>query len=163
LACGLKILGIVDKPRFNWTEFVLIRTTFSIYAGWVTVASILSTLMLLKTWGMSDADAKSKEAWDFMDFMMFMSEEAWGCVIICFALIFFNVISWGHKNPMYGCVFIWASGAILSQLQNKKPDSEAIIGTVKVVLAAQSVSMGGLIGYLVREEYKKEEFSAINE
>jgi len=92
------IMKIIDThtPKLNWTEFILIRVTFSLYAGWVTAATIIGFFILFKTWGASDPLTKSKRAWDFAGWLMFMDEEAWGCVIICVALVFYSVWSWRY-------------------------------------------------------------------
>lgn len=131
LATALKILSIVDKANLTWTEAVLVRTTFSIYGGWITTATILGFAILLKTWGVGT------------------DEEPLGCIFIIFAFVIFTLVSWRQKNPMYCFVFIWASGAILSQLQNKKSFSKNMIAATWVIFGVHSFSMAALSSYLI--------------
>ena len=114
MVTGLKVMTLADKHKLDAMEFFLIRVTFSIYSGWVTAATIVGTAIMFKSWGMSNDDSKrSANAWTWMEFMMFFDEETWGCVIMFVALAIYNVASWRQLNPMFGCVYIWASGAIL--------------------------------------------------
>lgn len=158
----LKILAIVDKAKLNITEFILMRVTFSIYAGWVTAATTVGFTIIFKTWGLTDPETKNIRAWDFLSFLMFMSEEAWDIVFMCAVLVFYNVVAWRNQNPIYGCLFLWAFGAILTQLNKERPDASASITTVTVLMILQGCSMAGLIGFIYKK-YRNNEYSSLTE
>lgn len=118
LLSALEMMIIGDHNDVWWPEIILVRSTFSIYAGWLTSATLLNTVYLLKSWGMSDyriRDKKTGEAsgWDFMKVFMFVDEEFWTCLLIGFAEVFYTTIAWVERNPAYGSVWIWALYAIV--------------------------------------------------
>ena len=45
---------------------------------------------------------------------MFMSEEDWTILVLWGVEVFFELSSWWERNPLWGSVFTWASGAILA-------------------------------------------------
>lgn len=55
-------------------------------------------------------------AWNWANFAMFngvMTEEYWTIVAGWMALVFYNLIAWEERNPIFGMVFAWAGLAIL--------------------------------------------------
>ena len=157
LVTNLACMTIADRNVVYWPEVFLVRLPFSIYSGWVTSATILNTIFMLKSWGMSDPGTaekpKSPKAWDFLEPLMFMSEENWSIVIIIAALLIYTVSSWSERNPVFGGVFIWASAAILDDLLKTKPESENLIITVSTSIGVHSISMIVMTCYLIFEEF----------
>merc|ERR1719331_570165 len=115
-ATAVALMAIADRFDLWWVEIFTMRLPFSLYAGWLTSATALNTAFMLKSWGMSDepfiinkwnGDGSSYPyyvGWTWMDFMMFMSEESWVCVLLWFVFLVYEVISWVERNPLYGAV-----------------------------------------------------------
>jgi hypothetical protein len=132
-----------------------VRVGFALYAGWLTVATLLSTSTMLKSFGMADAPTAEKPfvpEWNFLDFMMFMSEEEWAIFTVWFAEVFFELVSWGDRNPLYGGVLIWASAGILAETMDVRPENENLIINVATIIGIHSISMITLTAYLLFEE-----------
>ena len=54
-------MALTTSVPVNWFEFLTLRTAFSIYAGWVTTASILNICFILKSFGIRDPNLEWKE------------------------------------------------------------------------------------------------------
>jgi len=115
-------MSIADHNESWWLEIIMVRVPFSIYSGWVTAATILNTAYMLKSWGMTDDKNRVRPftggdwvAWDWANFMMdYLTEEHWTIVAGWGAFIFYNLIAWEERNPVYGSVLLWAGSAILA-------------------------------------------------
>ena len=77
------------------------------YAGWVTVATILNTTLLLKSFGVADPNIP-------------IDEETSTCIILWVALIIYNVATYLERNPLFGGIYIWAIFAIHHNIVNNK-------------------------------------------
>ena len=58
LATCLQILFLADRSQVNTMEGIFIRGTFSLYSGWVTTATLLNILYILKSWNTPNYDAR---------------------------------------------------------------------------------------------------------
>ena len=91
---------------------------------------------------------------------MFMSEEDWTILVLWAVEVFFELSSWWERNPLWGSVFTWASGAILANNIEKyaefmlagKPTNVGMIANVGAILAIHVFSQFLLFGYLIFEE-----------
>lgn len=91
----MKIANIFINKDINKKELLMIRLPFSVYFGWITVATIANIVVFLVSLG-----------WNGLDVT--------GTIIII--LIGATIGSWRMLNDRflpYGLVFIWAYGAIL--------------------------------------------------
>lgn len=99
---------------------MMVRVPFSVYSGWVTCATVLNTVYMLKSWGAADnlkyVLNKNGGAgwWHWMKPIMFMNEHEWSIAILWMVEIFVDVLAWWMRNPVWGSVFTWASAAILN-------------------------------------------------
>jgi len=149
---ALACMVIADRNPNYWMETIAVRIPFSLYTGWLTAATLLNTTYMFKSWGWGDFNTIPWWAWEWADFMNFMTEEEWTCVTVWFAFVLFTVISWVERNPLYGGVFIWAGTAILDNLVTNKPEMETLIINSSVILGVHSIDMIILSLYLVWEE-----------
>ena len=158
---------MIISQRFEswWLEVLMVRLPFSVYSGWVTGATILNTLYMLKSFGMSDKKMvdSSKNAgagwWDWAQPLMFINEESWTIITLWAVEIFFEVISWWERNPVWGSVFTWASSAILANnigklegLEKKGETNVALIANGGTIIAIHAFSQALLFVYLIFEE-----------
>jgi len=135
----------------------MVRLPFSVYSGWVTGAMVLNTFYMLKSWGMHD-DYKfdtSRVWWEWLQPMMFIDEEDWTIVALWAVGVFYEVVAWWERNPVWGSVFTWATSAILSKNIKKLEaggNDIPLIANVGTIIAGHAASMSLLAAYLIFEE-----------
>jgi len=66
----IMIMLASTKENVNVFEFICLRTSMSVYAGWVTIATVLNVSFIFKAYGWSD---NNNMRWD---------EETWGIIIL---------------------------------------------------------------------------------
>lgn len=92
-------LGVNHK--LNVWELIFFRIGMSIYAGWVTVASILGFAIMLKSFGMSEANGYDETTWAIV--ILWVAE-----AVYVFQTVF-------QRNPLYGSIYLWALLGIRSR------------------------------------------------
>lgn len=120
----IKIADILKREKFNNKENFLIKLPFSVYFGWITVATIANiTVFLVSTdWG-----------------ALGLSEVFWTIVILIVGALIALIRMFKDKNIAYGLVFIWAYlGIIIKHLSLTGYNSEypAIISTAVSAIGA---------------------------
>ena len=109
LGSALVILNISTTNHLNnWWENVFFRGGFSIYAGWLTTATILNVAFFLKSLGVDTGNTNIP------------NEVFWSKIILSVAFVIFNVYSYQARNPLYGAVFLWVLDAIKSNSVDKE-------------------------------------------
>lgn len=155
LVTAYMMMAIADREAIWWPEILLVRAPFSIYAGWLTGATLLNTSYMLKSFGMADDDFNRKgvDIQDWGKWMLFgYTEQHYAAVALTVAFIVVTVTSWVERNPLYGAVGIWALTAI-------SQEQEARGNTISWMWASlydllNILSQGSLIFYLVYEEFQ---------
>ena len=92
----------------NWMEFITMRMGFSVYAGWLTAATILNISFVLQWAGLKGPD-------------LAISEEIIGVIKIWLAFVVYEFVSYFDRNPIYGAVFIWVLAAIMVSINDERP------------------------------------------
>lgn len=85
------------------------RIGFSLYAGWVSSATLLNFSYVLAALGMREPR---------------YNEEKWTIIILWVAFGIYNVASYLERNPLYGSVLIWTILAIRNNVMKMKPELE---------------------------------------
>lgn len=86
--------GITDPtPGEKW----LIKLPFSIYLGWISVATIVNVSVVLE-----------KNNWDGFG----LSDPAWAVIMLCVGTLLAVIVSFPHRDSIYPLVFVWAFIAI---------------------------------------------------
>lgn len=98
LVCLILIILEIKKAELSPREKIMIRLPFSVYFGWITVATIANATTLLVSL-----------RWDGFG----ISEELWTAAIILVGLIIGVATIVRNKDLAYGLVLIWAYGGIL--------------------------------------------------
>lgn len=98
LVCLILIVQEINKHEFSLREKLFIKLPFSVYFGWITVATIANATTLLVSL-----------AWNGFG----ISETAWTIIIIAVGLIIGIVTMLRNKDIAYGLVIIWAYAGIL--------------------------------------------------
>lgn len=89
----IKIADILANKKFTLKENILIKLPFNIYFGWITIATVANTTILLVS----------------LNWMGFgISSQIWTIIILLVASLvgIFRMLK--DKNVAYGMVFLWA-------------------------------------------------------
>lgn len=111
------------NAKVNLFEGITLRGGFTIYAGWITAAMILSASQFLMQLGLVDPNIPYG-----------FNEENISQIIMWVALVIYNLVAWGERNPLYGSVFIWAASAIKSNLLTLHPELTSLIGSLTTII-----------------------------
>jgi len=133
LLCLIYIVTITNAQSLSFREKLLIRLPFSVYFGWITVATIANATALLVS-----------IHWNGFG----LSETNWVIIILIIGALIGSATLLKFKNISYGLVLIWAYAGILikhtTSLGFSGQYSNVII-TISVCL----VSFVAVIGYTI--------------
>jgi len=85
-------LGI-SKSSISWRERIAVQAPFSVYFGWITIASIANVAAALVSVG-----------WNGLG----LSAETWGILVILIALLITTLVVITRRDVAYGLVIVWA-------------------------------------------------------
>ena len=111
------------------------RGGFSIYAGWVTGATILNSAIVQKSLGLQTTYA----SWG-------LSEDTISIIILWVAFLIYSARALIHNNPMFGSVFIYTTYSIFANPSNAAYTS--VINNALAVCITLGVEMVALWGWL---------------
>ena len=114
----------------NWTEYISMNIGFSVYAGWVTSATILKVWFLLKSWGVQEPQ---------------YDEEKLGVITLWLALAVYVGITVYGGHSWYGAVFVWTILAIRNN--GLKHGFSEITKNCERIAILHSTFLGAYIGY----------------
>ncbi len=126
----IKIADILNKEKLSLQEKIFIRTPFSIYFGWITVAAIANITVFLVSLN-----------WNGFG----ISDQIWTIVVLLAGLLIGTLRMWKDKNVAYGLVLVWAySGILLKHLS-----ADGFAGQYQGVIITVGVCiLGFLIGLI---------------
>jgi hypothetical protein len=130
----IKIADIINKEEFNIVERITVCAPFSIYFGWITVATIANITVFLVSLN-----------WDGFG----ISPVIWTMFILLVGTIIGILRMFKDVNPVYGLVFVWAYLGIW--IKHTSPTGfdnmfSEIIYTVITLIVLLSVGIG-FVGY----------------
>ena len=117
----------------NWTEYISMNVGFSIYAGWVTSATILNLWYFLKSRGVQEPQ---------------YNEEKLAVITLWLALAVYVGITVYGGHSWYGAVFIWVCFAISAEIQDSRPEYTDLLANVQWIGILHAISITGLTSYL---------------
>lgn len=122
LACLILINQRTNKEQLSQREYFFIRLPFSVYFGWITVATIANATILLVSLG-----------WKGFG----LAEAAWAVIMIIAGLIIGVTTMIKNRDVAYGLVIVWAYAGIL--LKHLSPEGfgaryPAVITTTMVCI-----------------------------
>lgn len=132
----IKIADVINKERYSLADTLFIRLPFSVYFGWITVATIANITVFLVSIG-----------WNGFG----MAESLWAVIILLIGAGIGILRILKDKNIFYGAVLVWAySGIWLKHVSENGFNKEYpdIIMTAIICIAL----FLGTIGFL---KYKK--------
>lgn len=93
----IKIADLLKTVKCNFTQQLVIKSPFSIYFGWITVATIAAITTFLVSVG-----------WDGFG----ISQQVWTMLVLIVGAAIGVARMFSDNNKTYGLVFIWAYGGI---------------------------------------------------
>jgi len=118
-------LGI-GKTRVPLKERIAIHLPFSIYLGWITIASIVNVAVALVAVN-----------WDGFG----VSPETWAIIIMVIALLLALTVIATRKDIAYGLVIAWALFGIASKQANPSIVATAQVGIIVILIASVAVAI----------------------
>lgn len=119
------------RERFGWAPTLALRSPFSVYFGWVTVATVANTSALLVQLGWRGGGL--------------LTEEGWLIAILIVATVIGVMTALVNSSPAYLLVFVWAFWGILSrhlsaeEWNQQYPDAIVALQILLPVLGIMSV------------------------
>lgn len=126
------IMVMLRKKTLAARENILIRLPFSVYFGWITVATIANVTTLLVSLG-----------WDRWGF----SEGFWTVVVLIAGLLFGAAWIFRAKDLIYGLVLVWAFTGILVKHFTVFSGAHPVVISVTAVSIAAFLALMGYIGF----------------
>lgn len=124
LICLAKINSLLRSARLNLQEGLLIRLPFSIYFGWITVATIANACVLLVSFG----------------FTGMPYADLWTVGVLIVGLIIALATTLRNSDAAYALTVAWAYVGILVRYLSSAGYAQSYVGVV-VVLAACIVAL----------------------
>lgn len=118
----------------SWTETLVARWPFSIYLGWLCVATIANASIYFKTVGGSAGGYG-------------LSASEWSVVMIAIATLVAGVFYWQFRDVAFLLVFVWAFWAIYKKQQGIEWVQIAAITAICILILEL------LAGFLVRQRF----------
>lgn len=112
----------LNRNRMTTMDRILVRLPFSVYFGWITVATIANVTVLLVGWGWSGFG---------------LSQPVWTVIAIGLGLIIGMTTAYRQKDAAYALVIMWAYAGIL----NKHLAPEGFAGRYPSVITAVVISL----------------------
>lgn len=130
LVCLIKINELTARESFNRRDYFFIRLPFSVYFGWITVATIANVTIFLVSIG-----------WRGFD----LAESTWAVIILVVGLIIATATMIKNRDIAYGLVIVWAYAGIL--LKHISPEGfggqyPAVITTVVICIVLLFLAEG---------------------
>jgi hypothetical protein len=106
----------------SWRERLLVQLPFSVYLGWITVATVANVTAVLVHVGWNRFGA---------------SQELWTVVVLIIAALITMAVLFTRNDLFYALVILWAFlGILIKRLAVDSPPSRAIIVTLGITMAA---------------------------
>lgn len=138
----VKIHGIVSTSNMSIDESIVLRAPFSLYFGWITVATIANFAVYLTSIGWQGGGI-SPETW------MLIIPAVGACIALTVAFIrsdilYLGVLLWAYN----GIASRYAGNAVYSDIEISLRLWMIVFGSVVIVLALKKI---GLIRWLVKD------------
>lgn len=142
LVCLALITIRINKEKLTANEKIFIRLPFSVYFGWITVATIANTTTLLVDLLGSPVN------------LLGISEVVWTVVILLVGLLIGVITTLKYRDVPYGLVLVWAYIGILIKHLTAKPLPDGFNSQYPAVIATVIVSLVVLVVTLVYTQLK---------
>jgi len=110
----------IGRAKVSFREKLAVHLPFSVYLGWITVASIANVAVAL-----------TASNWDRLG----LSKVTWGVLVIIIALIITLAVVVSRRDIAYGLVLIWALMGITAKQSDQSIILTAEVSAVVIALA----------------------------
>ena len=142
LVCLALIYIRINKEKLTANEKLFIRLPFSVYFGWITVATIANATTLFVDMLGSPVN------------LLGISEVVWTVVILLVGLVIGVITTLKHRDVAYGLVIVWAYIGILIKHLMDKPLPDGFSSQYPAVIVTVIVSLVVLVVTLVYTQLK---------
>ena len=142
LICLALITIRINKEKLTTNEKIFIRLPFSVYFGWITVATIANATTLLVDKLGSPVN------------LLGISEVVWTVAILLVGLLIAVITTLKYRDIAYGLVIVWAYIGILIKHLTAKPLPDGFNSQYPAVIATVIVSLVVLVVTLVYTQLK---------
>jgi len=141
LASLIKIILILKRQKLSTKEKLLIKLPFSVYFGWITVATIANITTQLVDWN-----------WNGFG----ISEPILTIVVLAVGAAIGIVTILSNKDIAYGLVLLWAFAGIL--IKHFSPDGFAgeYTGVITMVILSMAAFVVSITAVLLKRKGKRE-------
>jgi hypothetical protein len=116
----------VGKASVSWHERLAVQVPFSVYLGWITIASIANVAAALVSVG-----------WDGFG----IGAETWGILVVMVALLITTLVVLTRRDAAYGLVIIWALVGISASQSGNQNVTLAVQVSAAIVAVAVVASV----------------------
>lgn len=109
----LRIHGILNDANMSFTETLAVRVPFSVYVGWITVATIANVSVFLVSTG-----------WDGFG----ISPVLWTVIMLSIGAVIAGALSLRRVDPAYILVLAWAYNGIMNAASSGPGGTDAYNG-----------------------------------
>lgn len=142
LVCLGLITIRINKEKLTTNEKIFIRLPFSVYFGWITVATIANATTLLVDKLGSPVN------------LLGISEVVWTVAILLVGLLIAVITTLKYRDIAYGLVIVWAYIGILIKHLTAKPLPDGFNSQYPAVIATVIVSLVVLVATLAYTQLK---------
>jgi len=132
----------INKEQLTAREKIFIRLPFSVYFGWITVATIANVTTLLVDKLGSPVN------------LLGISEVVWTIIILLVGLVIGVITTLKHRDVPYGLVIVWAYIGILIKHLMDKPLPDGFNSQYPAIIVTLIISLVVLAATLVFSQLK---------
>jgi hypothetical protein len=133
------ILVMLRKKTLSKREKLLVKLPFSVYFGWITVATIANAATLLVSLG-----------WDRWG----LSDGFWTAVMLIAGLLIGAAWILRARDMAYGLVLVWAYTGIMVKHFTSLSGAHPVVIAVTAVCIAAFIALIGYVGFFERRRLK---------
>ncbi len=126
----IKIADVINKEQYTLYDKIFIRLPFSVYFGWITVATIANIIVLLVSLN-----------WEGFG----IAESEWTMIILLAGALIGISRMLKDNNTFYGLVLIWAYGGILLKHTSETGFDNRYPGVIITVIFCIAVFVGLIV------------------
>jgi len=115
----------IGMEKVQRTEWLLVHIPFSVYLGWITVATIANVAAALVSLGQKE---------------LFLGEVTWTALVIVVAVLITGLMLWTRRDLAYAAVIVWALGGIYVKQATLAPVAYTALAGVAIVVIGTVIS-----------------------
>ncbi|MEL7656266.1 MAG: tryptophan-rich sensory protein [Bacillota bacterium] len=139
IICLIAIMHIINGQELSFGEKIFIRLPFSVYFGWITVATIANATTLLVSLG-----------WNGFG----LSQSLWTMIVLAVGMVIGVIATIRFKDIAYGLVLIWAYAGILIKHTSASGFANQYMDVIITVAVCMAVFIASVLFVLISRKNK---------